>query len=91
MGLDRVALAVESEDPTLPARRLAQRKEEADSGRLACTVGSEVADHLALGHLEVEMIEGDRVAVTLGQSFGVDRRICHCQPLSAPEFERLPV
>ncbi len=84
MCLDGVALTVEAEDTALPTRRLAQPKKKADGGRLARTVWAEVADHFTLCHLEIEIVERNRIAVTLGQTLGTYGHFCHCHspPLS---------
>jgi len=76
MGLDGMTQAVKSENAAVPACRLTERKKKADSGRLACTVGSEVADHLTLCNLKIEVIERKRVAVPLGQTLGLYGCIC---------------
>ena len=69
MGLDGLPLAVEAEDLRPPLGRAAQSEQQADRGRLARSVGPEVADHLAPSDLEVQVIEGDDVAEALRQSF----------------------
>ena len=58
MGLDRLALAVEPEDLGPSLARPDQAEQQPDGRGLAGAVGPEVADHLALGDLEVEVVEG---------------------------------
>ena len=73
-----VAPAVESEQLGRARGGPDQAEQQADGGRLAGPVGPEVADHLAGGHLEVEVDEGIGAAVALGEPAGADdRRVGH--------------
>ena len=59
------------------ARRAAVRRQEggenADGGRLARPVGAEKPEDAARLDAEVDLVEGDDVAVTLPQAVGLDR------------------
>jgi hypothetical protein len=74
--LDGLALAVDPEDLASPLGGRDEPQNESDGGRLARPVGTQVSDDLALGDLEVEMVEGGDVAVTLGESLRPDGRGC---------------
>ena len=67
VGLDRLALAVQAEDLGPPLGRADQPEQQPDRRGLARPVRAEVADHLALRDLEVEVVEGGDAAVALGQ------------------------
>ena len=77
MRRDGLVPAVETEDLTPPARGLAEPEKKAEGSCLACTIGAEVTDHLTLLHLEIEVVESNRVTVTLGQSLGPYGQLCH--------------
>ena len=51
-----------------------QRGEDADGGGLAGAVLAEEAEHLAVGHVEIDAVDGVDVAEVLGQATGLDRR-----------------
>jgi hypothetical protein len=78
VSLDGLALAVEPEDLAPPFRRTDEPQKQTDGGRLAGSVRTQVADHLALGDLEVEVVEGGDLAVALGEtlrSYGRDAHL----------------
>ena len=70
---NRIAIAIEPEDRRGSRRRMDESHEEPDRGRLACAVGSEKAEHLAFGDLEVEVEESMPRAVILGEPVHDDR------------------
>ena len=49
--------------------------DELHGGGLACAVGSEEPQHIALGQLETHVIDGQGVAVVTGQVFCVYQRV----------------
>ena len=74
MGLHGLSLAVEPEDLATSLRRLDEPQQQADGGRLACSVGTQVPDDLARGDFEVEVVEGGGTAIALGQTLRADGR-----------------
>src|SRR3954453_19212454 len=74
VSLDRVGLAVDPEDLGPPRRLTDQPQQQPDRRRLAGAVGPEVADHLTLGHLEVEGYQSLGVPERLRQVLGAYRR-----------------
>ena len=79
--LDRLPLAVQSEDLASPLGRLREPLEHADGGRLARAIGPEVADYLAPSNLKVEVIECHDFAVALREAFHAYGRTRHLDPL----------
>ena len=67
VDLDGPALAVEPEDLAAALCGVDEAEQQPDRRRLACTVGTEISDHLALCHVEVEVIEGGDVAIAFRQ------------------------
>ena len=74
LHLHRLPHAVEAEDRGRSPGRVDEAHEQADGRALAGPVRAEVAEHLAFGHLEVEIEEAPRSAVILGQALGLDCR-----------------
>ena len=73
LDLERAAGRVEPDDAGLALGRLGQPEEHQDRRRLAGAVLAEQAEDLAGLDLEIEMVDGDEVAVGLGQAAGPDR------------------
>jgi hypothetical protein len=55
-----------------PGRQAHEAQQRAQRGRLAGTVGSEEADDAPGGHREGEVVDGERVAETLGEAADFD-------------------
>jgi hypothetical protein len=53
-------------------------------GDIAGSIGAQVTDHLALGDLEVEVVESGDVAVTLGESLRSYGRGAHPRDFLLP-------
>jgi hypothetical protein len=76
-GLERVCAArdVKAEDDRLAAVGRAKALEDLDRGRFARAVRPEQAKDLACGDIEIDPIDGARVAVTLDQAADTDDRL----------------
>src|SRR6266536_434891 len=72
LDLDRLRHAVQAEDRCRSASRVDEAHEQPDGRALARAVGPEVAEHLPLGNVKVEVEEASPAAVVLGQSLGLD-------------------
>ena len=59
-----------------------QAEKDANRGGLAGSVGAEKAVHLSSGNLEVEPVEGDRLAVSLHEAGDLDHRVCSLSRLA---------
>ena len=79
MRVDGVLPGVDPEQPGAAGGRSVQAEQQPDRGRLAGAVGPEVPVHLALGDLEREPVERERVPVALAELLGPDR-VCHHSP-----------
>jgi hypothetical protein len=75
--LRRLGGDVEAGDAGAPGVRLEQRREDPHRGRLAGAVWPQEAEHGALLRLEVDAVEGDHIAVGLGQAAGGDGGLGH--------------
>src|SRR6185503_6933021 len=73
---DRVAIAVESEDPRRAAGRMDQSHELPDRRGLARAVRAQETEHLAVRDREIEIEDPSTVAVVLGESLRLDG-LCH--------------
>jgi hypothetical protein len=73
MRLGGPSLRIDAIDLGSAARRSRQPEQAPDGGGLACPVGPEVAEHLAVGHLEVERLQRLGAPERLGQSERADR------------------
>ena len=73
LHLERVPGRIEADDAGPARRRLGQAEEHQDGRRLAGAVLAEQPEDLAGVDLEVEVVDGDEVAVALGQPAGRDR------------------
>src|SRR5207302_11075846 len=73
LDLNRLPPAVEPEDLRRPPVRMDEPHQQADGRRLAGAVGPEIAENLALRHLQVEVEEAAPAPVVLGQLLGPDR------------------
>ena len=68
----------------VPAVGADEAEEQAEGRRLAGAVGAEESEHLAVGHVEGEVVECDERAEPLRQVQRADRRFWH-----APEARSL--
>ena len=91
--LDGLAMAVEAEDLAPPLGRVDEPQQQADRRGLARPVGAQVTDHLTLGDLEIEVIEGCDAAVALRQPLRAYGGSSHsnCLPLASrwPGYTRV--
>src|SRR4029079_19225966 len=74
LDLERLASRSERDHASLSVGRLGQPEEHEDRRRLAGAVLPEQAEDLAGLDLEIEVVDGDEIAVLLGQTAGPDRR-----------------
>src|SRR5665213_3166902 len=74
VGVDRMTLAVETEDGRTSSGGVDEPEQQPDGGRLARSIGPQVPEHLAGCGLEVEVGQHINPAVGLGQSLRVDCR-----------------
>jgi hypothetical protein len=72
LDLERPARRIEAHHPRSTRGRLGETQEHQDGRRLARAVLAKQAEDLAGSHLEVEVIDGDQIAVRLGQALGAD-------------------
>ena len=91
--LDGLAMAVEAEDLAPPLGRVDEPQQQADRRGLARPVGAQVTDHLTLGNLKIEVIEGCDAAVALRQPLRAYGGSSHsnCLPLASrwPGYTRV--
>jgi hypothetical protein len=66
-----------------------EAEQEPNRRGLACPVRAEVAEYLALLHLEIELVEGASVSVELRQADGLDRRSAHFDNVTRPAVSPL--
>src|SRR5207248_9628119 len=78
--VDRVAHAVEAEDVGRSRGGADEAHQHPDRGRLAGAVRPEVAEHLLLCHLQVELEKTAPAAIVLGQTRGPYRGQCQFRP-----------
>src|SRR5205085_3481204 len=74
---DGVALRVEAEQFGAPRGRADQPEHEPDRGRLAGAVRPEEAEHFSVVDVERQIGQRVGVAVSLGETFGVNDRCAH--------------
>ena len=74
LDFERTASRIEPDHPRLAFRRLGEAEEHQDGGRLAGAVLAEEPEDLARRDLEVEVVDGDQVAVHLREPACPDRR-----------------
>ena len=100
LDLERRARRIEAEHADLAGRNLGQAQHHQDRGGLAGAVRPEQAEHLALADAERDRVDGNRLAVALGQALrrdhGIERRgvfsfcVAHRRPnlATAPSIRR---
>jgi hypothetical protein len=75
----RVLHNIDAQHLGAPPVRLQQSGEHAHGRRLACTVGAQETQHAALGHRQVEAVQGARLTEGLDQAL-CDNRVHKRQP-----------
>ena len=87
--LDRVALAVESEDLRPPRRGLHEPEQQPDGGGLPGPVGAEVAQDLALGDVQMQVDEGLDPSEALRQPAHLEQERSHQRPVTLTSAENV--
>src|SRR4051794_5059013 len=85
---ERLAQGIVSGDGDLSFGLLGEAQHHEDGGGFAGAVGAEQPEHLAFFYREVQSVDGNRLAVALGDAFERDDRFRHRRPnlLTAPNI-----
>ena len=76
-----------SEQAECAGRRFDQAEQHAHCGRLAGTVGAEKPEDVAAGHLHRELVDGEDLAVPLGQGSRLYHEVAVCHVHRPGQFE----